>query len=285
MNIRLENVNFIYNADSANSVSALENISLELGGDGIIAIVGSTGSGKSTLIQLLAGLLKPVSGTILYNGENLYGGKDEKKRLRDLRCHLGMAFQYPEYQLFEETVYDDVAFGPKNLGLSKEEVDERVKRSLAELDITEEYYGKSPFELSGGEMRRVALAGIFAMNPDMLILDEPTAGIDPEGKKKILDKVSQLQRQYHMTVVIVSHNMDEVATYADRVIAMHKGHVMYDCTPRELFAHRDEIEKIGLKVPQVSSFVDGLKGAGFDIEGSAITVTEAADAILKALGR
>ena len=284
MQIKLEKVNYIYNPGTPEEVTALSDIDLEIGGDSFIAVIGSTGSGKSTFIQLLNGLLKPSSGRITFDGQEIYGLKNEKKLLRDLRCRVGLTFQYPEHQLFETDVYADVSFGPKNLGLDKREIDRRVLRALRAVNIGGEYYKKSPFELSGGEMRRVAIAGMLAMEPEMLILDEPTAGLDPKGKKEILDKIKEIQQDRHITVILVSHSMEEVAEYADRVIALNGSEIVMDLPVRELFRHTEELEDLGLAAPEVKYFMQDLKESGLDVDPDAITVEEAAGSILKAFG-
>lgn len=283
MQIKLENVNFIYNEGSEEESRAINNISLELGGDSFIAIIGSTGSGKSTLIQLLNGLLKPGSGKITWDGEEIYGLKDEKKLIRDIRCRVGLAFQYPEHQLFETDVYSDVAYGPKNLGLDDDEIKHRTEEALLAVGLEKELYEKSPYELSGGQMRRAAIAGILAMKPEVLILDEPTAGLDPKGKTEILEKIKEIQTGLHMTVILVSHTMEEVAKYADRVIAIDRGSVAMDLPVHEIFKKHKELEELGLKAPEVKYFVEGLAAKGLDIDTDAITVSEARDAILEAV--
>lgn len=283
MQIKLENVNYIYNPGTAYEKQALSDISTEIGGDSFTAVIGSTGSGKSTFIQLLNGLLKPTDGRILFDGEEIFGKEDEKKQLRNLRCRVGLTFQYPEHQLFEDSVYADVAFGPKNLGADDDEIDRRVRKALSAVGIGEEFYKKSPFELSGGQMRRTAIAGMLAMEPEMLILDEPTAGLDPAGKTEILDMLSSVRKSRHITVVLVSHTMEEVALYADRVIAMNSSRILYDLPAHEMFAHYKELEEIGLKAPEVKYFTESLKAAGMKINTDTITVAEAKAAILEAL--
>lgn len=283
MIIRFEHVSYIYNRNTVEEVTAVEDVSLELGGDSLTAIIGSTGSGKSTLIQMMNGLLKPSLGRISYDGEVIFTeGKEtkaQKKRIRDLRCRVGLVFQYPEYQLFDETVLKDVCFGPKNQGLSQSEAEERARKALEEVRMPEHSIEKSPFDLSGGQKRRAAIAGVLAMEPEVLILDEPTAGLDPQGKKEILDLLKRYQKEKKTTVILVSHSMEEVARYADRVIAMHKSRVILDGPTHEVFAHRKELEEIGLGVPEVQTFAEGL-----GIEGT-ITVEEAAAAILARYGR
>lgn len=280
MIIELKDVNFIYNQGTSEEVKAVSDVNLTIGEDSFVAIIGHTGSGKSTFIQMLNGLLKPSSGTITYDGEPIDKDgkltKEEKIALRNLRCKVGLVFQYPEYQLFEETVLKDVCYGPKNLGLSEEEQLQRAKEALKAVGVSEELYEKSPFEISGGEKRRVAIAGVMAMKPEVIILDEPTAGLDPLGKIQILNLIKDYQEKNHITVILVSHSMEEVAKYAKRVIALSDAEIMYDGTPKEVFSKGEELEKIGLRVPEVYEFT---KSLGFE---GALTVEEACDLILKA---
>ena len=277
MIIKLDHVNYIYNPDTIEKVIAVNDVCLELGGNTLTAIIGSTGSGKSTLIQMLNGLLKPSSGMIYYDGTPIYTEgketKEQKKQMRLLRCRVGLVFQYPEYQLFDETVLKDVCFGPKNQGLTQEEAEVKARKALKEVGMPEENFEKSPFDLSGGEKRRAAIAGVLAMEPEVMILDEPTAGLDPHGKIEVLELLKRLQRETKTNIILVSHSMEEVAQYADRVIAMHKSKIILDGTTHEVFAHRKELEEIGLGVPEVQAFTEKL-----GIQG-AITVNEAADAI------
>ena len=279
MIIKLDHVNYIYNPDTVEKVIAVDDVNLEIGGNSLTAIIGSTGSGKSTLIQMLNGLLKPTSGTISYDGEVIFTEgketKEQKKKIRDLRCRVGLVFQYPEYQLFDETVLKDVCYGPKNQGFSQEEAEEKARKALEEVHMPEKSILKSPFDLSGGQKRRAAIAGVLAMEPEVLILDEPTAGLDPKGKTEVLDLLKRYQREKETTVILVSHSMEEVAQYADRVIAMHKSKVILDGPTHEVFSHREELEAIGLGVPEVQAFTEslGIKDA--------ITVQEACDAILQ----
>ncbi len=270
MKINLTNVNYLYNQGTATEKYAVKDVTLSVEKTEFIAIVGSTGSGKSTLIQLLNGLKLPTSGTITYDGVNI--GKD-KKQLRNIRCRVGIVFQYPEYQLFDESVLKDAAFGPHNKGCSNEEALDKAKKALLATGMTEESFDKSPFDLSGGEKRRVAIAGVIAMDPEILIMDEPTAGLDPKGKSEILDLINELHKDRNMTVIMVSHNMDEVAEYADRVIVMHEGQVMMDGDPHEVFANEEIIKQAGLNQPQAADFCKRL-----GIEGK-IKIGEAADAI------
>lgn len=270
MKINLTNVNYLYNQGTATEKYAVKDVTLSVEKTEFIAIVGSTGSGKSTLIQLLNGLKLPTSGTITYDGVNI--GKD-KKQLRNIRCRVGIVFQYPEYQLFDESVLKDAAFGPHNKGCSNEEALDKAKKALLATGMTEESFEKSPFDLSGGEKRRVAIAGVIAMDPEILIMDEPTAGLDPKGKSEILDLINELHKDRNMTVIMVSHNMDEVAEYADRVIVMHEGQVLMDGDPHEVFANEEIIKQAGLNQPQAADFCKRL-----GIEGK-IKIGEAADAI------
>ena len=279
MSIKLEHVSYVYSEGNAFERKALDDISLEIPDGQFIGIIGHTGSGKSTLIQHLNGLLKATSGTISYNGENIY---QEGYDMRALRSKVGLVFQYPEHQLFEVDVFSDVCFGPKNLGLSQEEVESRAKKALSQVGMSEKYYKKSPFELSGGQKRRVAIAGILAMHPDVLILDEPTAGLDPKGRDEILDQIAFLQKERRITVILVSHSMEDVAKYVDRIIVMNDGTAVYDDTPKQVFQQYRELETMGLAAPQVTYVVKGLEEKGWDIDTTATTVEEAKEAILKA---
>lgn len=281
MAIKLEHVNYIYNEGTPMEKVALMDVSLEIRKGEFIGLVGHTGSGKSTLIQHLDGLLRATSGTIYYDGENIY---DEQYPMRQLRGKVGLVFQYPEHQLFEVDVFTDVCFGPKNLNLPKEEVESRAREALAAVGLDESYYDNSPFELSGGQKRRVAIAGVLAMKPEVLVLDEPTAGLDPVGREEILDELRKLHEEQGITIVLVSHSMEDVARYAERLIVMNQGKVMFDDTPRNVFAHRKELEEIGLGVPQVTKTMEALAAAGVPVETGAITVEEAKAEILKVLG-
>ena len=277
MAIRIEHLNYVYSADTAFEKHALSDINLEIPDGQFIGVIGHTGSGKSTLIQHLNGLLKATSGTIYYNDKNIY---EEGYDMKALRSKVGLVFQYPEHQLFEADVFSDVCFGPKNLGLSKEEVEARAYEALRLVGLKEKHYKKSPFELSGGQKRRVAIAGILAMEPDVLVLDEPTAGLDPKGRDDILDQVAKLHREKKITVILVSHSMEDVARYVERIIVMNKGHVLFDNTPREVLKHYKELESVGLAAPQVTYLMHELQDKGWDIPADATTVGEAASAIL-----
>ena len=278
MSLVLENVTYRYSQGTAYEITALNHVNLSIGDGEFIGIIGHTGSGKSTLVQHLNGLLKATEGAIYFNGENIY---QEKYDLRGLRTQVGMVFQYPEHQLFEATVLEDVCFGPKNQGLSKEEQQERAKEALRSVGLDESCYGKSPFELSGGQKRRAAIAGVIAMKPSVLILDEPTAGLDPRGRDEILDLVADMHRSYGCTVILVSHSMEDVANYVDRIVVMNDGEVLYDGTPRQVFRHYQELEEIGLAAPQVTYLMHELKEEGFPVDCDATTIEEAKAEILK----
>ncbi|RGY99861.1 energy-coupling factor transporter ATPase [Clostridium sp. AM58-1XD] len=282
MAIKVVNLSHIYGKGTAFEQYALKNINMEIEDGQFIGLIGHTGSGKSTFIQHLNGLLRADSGEIYYNGENIYqNGYDMKK----LRGKVGLVFQYPEHQLFEIDVFTDVCFGPKNQKLPQEEIEQRAKDALEMVGLDESYYKQSPFELSGGEKRRVAIAGVLAMKPEVLILDEPTAGLDPKGRDEILEHIAGLHRKKKMTIILVSHSMEDMAKYADRIIVMNQGEKVFDDTPREVFKHFRELEKMGLAAPQITYIVHALREAGIPIDNSLITVQEAKDAILKLLGR
>lgn len=280
MSIKIERLNYIYSAGTAFEKHALKDVNLELPDGQFIGVIGHTGSGKSTLIQHLNGLLKGTSGTIYYNGENIY---EEGYDMKGLRSKVGLVFQYPEHQLFETDVFTDVCFGPKNLGLPKAEVEARAYEALKLVGLKEKYYKASPFELSGGQKRRAAIAGILAMNPNVLVLDEPTAGLDPGGRDDILDQVARLHEEKKITVILVSHSMEDVARYVERIIVMNKGQVMFDDVPREVFRHYKELETVGLAAPQVTYLMHELQDSGWEIDPDAATVEEAAGTIQKYL--
>ena len=276
MSIRAENLNYIYGKGTAFEQYALKDINFEIQDGEFVGIIGHTGSGKSTLIQHLNGLIKATSGKIYFNGEDIYApGYDLKK----LRQKVGLVFQYPEHQLFEVDVLSDVCFGPKNQGLSVDEAKERAKEALHLVGLDESYYEKSPFELSGGQKRRVAIAGVLAMKPQVLVLDAPTAGLDPKGRDEILDRVAGLREDTKMTVVLVSHSMEDVAKYVSRLMVMNAGQKVFDGTPKEVFKHYKELEKIGLSAPQITYIVQRLKSEGVPIDDEITTVPEAARAI------
>ena len=282
MSIKTVNLCHVYGQGTALEQYALKDVNLEIGDGQFIGLIGHTGSGKSTLIQHFNGLLKATSGDLLYNGESIYApGYDMKQ----LRSRVGLVFQYPEHQLFEVDVFSDVCFGPRNQGLPEEEVKERAREALALVGMDESFYEQSPFELSGGQKRRVAIAGVLAMHPEVLILDEPTAGLDPRGRDEILGQIEKIHRERGMTIILVSHSMEDVARYADRLIVMNHGEKIFDDTPRNVFRHYRELEAIGLAAPQVTYIVQALRREGIPIDDSLITVEEARDAILQLVGR
>ncbi|MCI8505724.1 MAG: energy-coupling factor transporter ATPase [Lachnospiraceae bacterium] len=278
--ITLNQVEYKYNEGTPMETEALHEVSLEIKDGEFIGLIGHTGSGKSTLIQHLNGLMKATGGDILYNGESIYR---EGFSMKELRSKVGLVFQYPEHQLFEVDVFTDVCFGPKNQGRSKEEIETRAKEALSLVGIGESYYKKSPFELSGGEKRRVAIAGVLAMEPEVLILDEPTAGLDPKGRDEILGQLGRLHRERGITVILVSHSMEDVAKYVDRIMVMNHGRLVFNDTPRAVFAHYKELEEMGLAAPQVTYIAHALKAAGFPMKTDVITVAEAEEAILRTL--
>lgn len=280
MSIKLEHLNYIYSPGTAYEKHALKDICLEIPDGEFVGIIGHTGSGKSTLIQHLNGLVRATDGKIFYKEHNIY---EQGYDMRGLRNEVGLVFQYPEHQLFEIDVMTDVCFGPKNQGLSAEECRERALEALRLVGLKEKYYNVSPFELSGGQKRRVAIAGVLAMRPKVLILDEPTAGLDPKGRDDILDQVAYLHKETGMTVILVSHSMEDIARYADRIIVMNHGKVMYNDSPKAVFAHYQELEKVGLAAPQVTYIMNDLKISGFPVRTDVTTVEEAADEIMKAL--
>lgn len=280
MSIRLENVSYKYDENTKEKSYALKNIKLEIKKGEFVGIVGHTGSGKSTLIQHLNGLLKPSGGKVFYNERDIF---ETGFPLRELRGKVGVCFQYPEYQLFEVTVLDDVCFGPMNFGKTRQEAEEISRRALLDVGIEESIFHKSPFELSGGQRRRAAIAGILAMEPEYFVLDEPTAGLDPKGRDEILDQVERLHKETGMTVILVSHSMEDVARYVERIIVMNRGEKMLDGTPREVFRHYKELEKVGLAAPQVTYVMHDLKERGFDLSPDATTIEEAADEIMRSL--
>ena len=282
MSIALEHVSYVYSPGTAYEQHALKDVSCEIPQGQFVGIIGHTGSGKSTLIQHLNGLVRATSGKVLYEGQNIY---EDGYNMRELRTRVGLVFQYPEYQLFEVDVISDVCFGPKNQGLPQEECEKRAREALEHVGFPEKYYKQSPFELSGGQKRRVAIAGVLAMRPKMLILDEPTAGLDPKGRDEILDQISELHRKTDMTVILVSHSMEDVARYVERLIVMNRGEKMLDGTPREVFRHYKELEKVGLAAPQVTYVMHDLKARGFDVSPDATTIREAAEEILGSFRR
>lgn len=277
MSIKAVDLNYVYGGGTAFEQHALFDVNFEIQDGEFVGIIGHTGSGKSTLIQHLNGLMRASSGALYYNGTNIY---EDGYDMKQLRTRVGLVFQYPEHQLFEIDVLTDVCFGPKNQGLSKEEAEVRAKEALRLAGLDETYYRRSPFELSGGQKRRVAIAGVLAMEPEVLILDEPTAGLDPRGRDEILDQIARLHTERHMTIILVSHSMEDVARYADRLLVMNHGKKVFDGAPREVFSHYKELEALGLAAPQVTYLVHDLKDRGIPIDESITTVEEAREAIL-----
>ena len=282
MSLKLEHVTYTYNPGTAYETHALKDVSLEIPQGQFVGVIGHTGSGKSTLIQHFNGLMRPTSGTVFYNEEDIW---QEGYSLKRLRSKVGLVFQYPEHQLFEADVLSDVCFGPKNQGLSQEEAQERARTALKQVGLKEKYYASSPFELSGGQKRRVAIAGVLAMEPEVLNLDEPTAGLDPKGRDEILDQIAWLHQERKISVLLVSHSMEDIARYVERILVMNHGEKVFDGVPKEVFSHYKELEAIGLAAPQITYIMHALRENGLQTDTSAITVEEAKNSILKALGR
>ena len=282
MSIKLDNVNYVYGEGSGFVKHALKDVSLTINQNEFIGLIGHTGSGKSTLTQILNGLLKATSGHVYYDGDDIY---DEKYDIRTLRTKVGLVFQYPEHQLFESTVFKDVCFGPKNQGLEKEQCEHRATEALEMVGLDKELYDNSPFELSGGQKRRAAIAGVLAMRPEVLILDEPTAGLDPRGRDEILDMVSELHKKTGNTVILVSHSMDDVARYVDRILVMNRGSLMYDDKPKAVFANYKELEKVGLSAPQITYIMNGLREHGLPVDTTVTTLEEGYENLLSVLKR
>lgn len=274
--LELKNLSFVYGQKTPFEKRAVDNVSLSIEKGEFIGIIGHTGSGKSTLVQMLNGLIQPTEGQVLLDGEDIW---QNPKEIRKVRFKVGMVFQYPEYQLFEETVYKDIAFGPTNMGKSEQEIDIAVRKAAEFTDLKPELLQKSPFDLSGGEKRRAAIAGVIAMDPEVLVLDEPTAGLDPMGRDVLLTQIVQYHKKRKNTVLLVSHSMEDIARVADRIIVMNNSHlVMFDKT-REVFSHGRELEKIGLRVPQITKIMLELKEKGYDVPDGILTVDEAFSAV------
>lgn len=280
MSIQVEDLTYIYSEGTPFEKVALKAVNLMIEEGSFTGIIGHTGSGKSTLIQMFNGLLKPSKGKILVNNQDIHAEGVNKKAIRQ---QVGLVFQYPEYQLFEMTVYDDVAYGPKNLGLEGEQLKNRIEESLRAVGLDEDMWKKSPFELSGGQKRRVAIAGVLAMNPKILILDEPTAGLDPKGREELFKQLQMMHKTLNITIVLISHSMEDVARYAEKLIVLHDGSKVFDDVTREVFKHRQKLEEIGLGVPQIRHIVEELKLAGFDVDTDILTVEEAAHKIIACL--
>lgn len=281
MAIQVEDLCYTYGEGTALERQALKHVSFEIQDGEFVGLIGHTGSGKSTLIQHLNGLIKPTSGDIKYQGVSIYS---QGYKLKDLRSKVGLVFQYPEYQLFEETVYKDIAFGPGNMGLDKEEIDRRVRESARMVGLAEELLEKSPFDLSGGQKRRVAIAGVMAMEPKVLILDEPTAGLDPRGRDEILAQIRAYHETKQATVILVSHSMEEIARNVERIVVMRDAHVYMDGTPRQVFARAEELEQAGLDVPQVTKIAMALRRRSMDIDPAVYTIEELEQALLARRG-
>lgn len=274
--LELKNLSFVYGQKTPFEKRAVDNVSLSIEKGEFIGIIGHTGSGKSTLVQMLNGLIQPTEGQILLDGEDIW---QNPKEIRKVRFKVGMVFQYPEYQLFEETVYKDIAFGPTNMGKTEQEIDMAVRKAAEFTDLKPELLQKSPFDLSGGEKRRAAIAGVIAMDPEVLVLDEPTAGLDPMGRNVLLSQIVQYHKKRKNTILLVSHSMEDIARVADRIIVMNESHlVMFDKT-REVFSHGRELEKIGLRVPQITKIMLELKEKGYDVPDGILTVDEAFSAV------
>ncbi|MBQ8253877.1 MAG: energy-coupling factor transporter ATPase [Clostridia bacterium] len=279
--LKLVDVNYTYSEGTPFRKDALRNINIEIENNCITGLIGHTGCGKSTLVQLLNGLLSPTSGEVIFDGKNI---AEKGYDLKTLRHKVGLVFQYPEYQLFEDTVYDDIAFGPKNMGLDKDEIDRRIREAALFVGLEERYLEASPFDLSGGQKRRAAIAGIMAMDPDVLILDEPAAGLDPIGREEILGGIYSYQRKRKNSVVIVSHSMEDMARYSDKLIVMNDGEIFMQGICREVFSEADKLMSVGLDVPQITKFMRSLKSKGVDVRTDIFTVDEAKAEILSKMG-
>lgn len=280
MSIIADKISHIYDRGSGNETYALKNVSFAIEDGEFIGLIGHTGSGKSTLIQHLNGLVRATEGTVYYNGQDIY---DPEYNMKELRRHVGLVFQYPEHQLFETEIFKDVCFGPLNLGLSEKDAQYRAFDALRQVGLEENLYYQSPFELSGGQKRRVAIAGVLAMKPDVLILDEPTAGLDPKGRDEILDYIAKLHDETGITIILVSHSMEDVAKYVSRIMVMNRGELLYDDTPKNVFMHYKELEEVGLAAPQVTYLMAELRKRGINVPLNVTTVEEAAKEILKVM--
>ena len=280
--IETKQLTHLYSQGTPFEHTALQGVDFTAQPGEYVAIIGRTGSGKSTLIQHLNGLLKPTSGQVLFEGRDIWADKDFT---RQVRCQVGLVFQYPEYQLFEETVYQDIAFGPKNMGLDKDEIDRRVKQSARFVGLEPGVLEKSPFDLSGGQKRRVAIAGVIAMEPQVLVLDEPTAGLDPSGSARILDNIRTYHQEKNACIILVSHSMEEVAREAERLVVIHQGTIPFSGPPAEVFTHGDELESMGLGVPAMTRVFSRLRSMGVDVPASVYTIPQAREAVLAALHR
>lgn len=280
MSLIVDHVEYVYEADTSMAVHALKDINLVIPKGQFIGLIGHTGSGKSTLVQHLNGLIRPTGGTVYFNGEDIHAKDYDKKKLRS---KVGLVFQYPEHQLFEVDVFTDVCFGPKNLGLSQKDAELRAYAALKQVGLEDDFFYQSPFDLSGGQKRRVAIAGVLAMKPDILILDEPTAGLDPKGRGEILDQIAKLHKETGITVILVSHSMEDVAKYVERIIVMNKGSILYDDRPRTVFSHVKELEAVGLAAPQVTYIMQAIRSKGLPVRTDVTSIGEARDEILRVL--
>lgn len=280
MSIIVDHLNYVYSKDTVFEKWALKDINLKVEQGEFVGVIGQTGSGKSTLMLHLNGLNKATSGTVYYNGQDIY---DSDYNMVALRNKVGLVFQYPEHQLFEADVFTDVCFGPKNQGLSKKEIELRAYSALKQVGIKDEYFYSSPLDLSGGERRRVAIAGVLAMEPEVLILDEPTAGLDPKGREEIFDIIKQLRDEKNMTIILVSHSMEDVAEYVDRIVVMSDGMIKYDGSPREVFSHPEELKELGLNIPQAANVLYKLREKGIPVRLGAVTIEEVKNEILRVL--
>jgi len=279
MPIKIKNLTHIYMQGTPFEATALQDINLEISDGEFVGIIGHTGSGKSTLIQHLNGLLKPTNGTVIINDIRI---DKDSRNLKEVRRQVGLVFQYPEHQLFEETIYQDIAFGPKNLGLSPEEIDNRVREAMTLVGLDfDSLKDRSPFELSGGQRRRVAIAGVLAMKPNILILDEPTAGLDPRGRDEILGQIKEFHEKFGITIILVSHSMEDIARLVDRIIVMNKGRIALSGTPKEVFRHADELEAMGLGIPQITRLMRMLREKGMDVPDDVFTIERAKEVILQ----
>ena len=278
MSIELKNVTYTYSPGTSYEIHALKDINLNIPDGQFIGVIGHTGSGKSTLIQHLNAMIQPTSGTVSYNGEDVWA---ENYNRRALRSEVGLVFQYPEHQLFESDVLSDVCFGPMNQGKSREEAEEEAKKALLQVGFKEKNFKKSPFDLSGGQKKRVAIAGVLAMNPKILILDEPTAGLDPKGRDEILDQIAELHKVRGITIILVSHSMEDMANYVQRIVVLNHGTLMLDGTPSEVFSHVQELEQVSLAAPQVTYLMKDLEKAGFPVDTTVTTIEEAKKEIIK----
>ncbi len=284
MSVVLEtrDLSYIYSKGTAYEVAAIENINLKIEKGELVGVIGHTGSGKSTLIEHFNGILNPTKGTVLLDGKDIW---EDKTKIRNVRFKVGVCFQYPEYQLFEETVYKDIAFGPRNMKMSEDEIDKTIKKVIKFVGLNESYLDKSPFDLSGGEKRRVAIAGVMAMNPEVLVLDEPSAGLDPRGRNMILSLIKNYQKETGCTVIVVSHSMEDISKISDKIIVMNKSKLAFYDTVKNVFSHAEELSEMGLNIPEITKLFLMFKEKGFDVKTDIFTIEEAKNELLKLLGK